>query len=214
MAERSAGPAPLRLLLVDDHPLMREGLRALIGRHGDLALAGEAAGGAQGVALYRELLPDVAIVDLRLPDLSGVQVIAAIRAFDPAARLVALTMCDGDMDVRAAVEAGARCFVLKGASGAEVVEAIHSAAAGRPYVSPEAREALALHRNLPLLTPREREVLERLAEGLHNQEIALALRLSLSTVKVHVNAIFEKLGTRDRTEAVVLALRRGLLHLT
>src|SRR5439155_1053853 len=142
-----------------------------------------------------------------------VQVIAAIRAFDPSARLVALTMSGGDMDVRAAVEAGARCFVLKGASGAEVVEAIRCAASDRPFVSREARESLALHRNLPLLTPREHEVLARLSEGLHNQEIAQALTLSLSTVKAHVNAILEKLGARDRTEAVMLALRRGLLHL-
>jgi DNA-binding NarL/FixJ family response regulator len=203
----------LRLLLIDDHPLMREGLRAYVGRQPDLEVVGEAADGPDGVARFRELKPDVTVVDLMLPGLSGVQVIAAIRAIDASARLVALTMSGGDIDVRDAIEAGARCFVLKGASGAEVVEAIRAAADGRSYVSQEARDTLALHRNLPLLTPREREILGRVAEGMRNQEIADALGLSLSTVKLHVNAILSKLGAQDRTEAVVLALRRGLLHL-
>lgn len=202
----------IRLMIVDDHAVVREGLCALFGRHSDLEVVGEAADGDEAVALFAKLRPDVSIIDLRLPHKNGVDAIRAIREIDPEANLVALTSFEGDADARNALAAGARGFVLKGAAGEEVIEAIHAVLEGREWVS---RDTLALLRASTGSDPtrRELEVLHLVAMGLRNEEIATALDLSLSTVKAHVHAVLEKLDAQDRTEAVVTAIKRGLIHL-
>lgn len=202
------------MLVVDDHPVVREGLRAVLGLRPDFEVVGEAADGEAAIAAYRGLRPDVVILDLRLPGVSGAEAMAAIRALDPGARFVALTSFGGDAEIKRALDAGASGFLLKGASGQEVVEAVRRVHAGHTSIASDALEELLQSRDMPSLTPREMEVLELIADGLRNHEIAGRLGLSLSTVKVHVNRILEKLDALDRTEAVTRALRRGLIHIS
>jgi two-component system NarL family response regulator len=179
----------------------------------DCVVVGEAADGWEGIERYERLRPDVAIVDIRLPGVGGIEAIAAILRLDPDARIIAMTSYSGDVELRRALDAGALGLLLKGAPGEEVVEAVRRVAAGRPYIARDVAEELRLGSDTPNLTQRETEVLKLMAEGLRNQEIAETLRLSLGTVKVHVNRILEKLDAVDRTEAVTRALRRGLIAL-
>lgn len=197
---------------MDDHAVVREGLCALFGRYPDLEVIGEAANSEAALAQFGELQPDITIIDLRLPRIGGIELIRLLRIVDARARLIVLTSLEGDADVRNAIAAGASGFLLKGAEGSEVVEAIRQVHAGHTWIS---REALALIKTAygPDLTARELEVLGYVAMGMRNQEIAERLKLSLSTVKVHVLAILAKLDAQDRTEAVVTALKRGLIHL-
>jgi DNA-binding NarL/FixJ family response regulator len=203
--------ARIRILVVGTQPVVREGLRALLGQRPGCEVAGEAEDGEGALARYRTLRPDVVIVDLGLPGAGAA--IAALRAFDPEARVVALTAGGGDAEVRRALEAGAAGVLLKGASGSEIAEAVRRVHAGRAYLAPELERELHQARHLPALTAREVEVLGLLAEGLRNQQIARSLSLSLNTVKIHVNRILDKLGAQDRTEAVTRALRRGVIVL-
>ena len=204
---------PIRVLLVDDHPIVREGLRAVLGVRADCEVVGEAADGRTAIETYQSTRPDVVIMDIRLPDISGIAATEAIRRIDPAARVIAVTSYSGDAEWRRMLDAGAVGLLLKGAAGAEVVEAVRCVYAGRPYVALEVSAELRTASGWPCLTLRESEVLRLMAEGLRNHEIAASLGLSLSTVKVHVNHVLEKLDAVDRTEAVTRAIRRGLIAL-
>lgn len=207
------GERKIRVLIVDDHPVVREGLRAILEVRQGFEVAGEAGDGETAVERSRDLRPDVAIVDLRLPGLSGIEVTASIRRLDPNARILALTSAGGDADVRAALAAGAAGFLFKDALGREVVEAIIRLHEGHRAIAPAAMEELLSANDLPSLTPRETQILELMAAGLRNQEIGAKAGMAVSTVKTHVNQILEKLGAQDRTEAVTTGLKRGLIHL-
>lgn len=204
---------PIGVLIVDDHPVVREGLRAVLELRADCRVVGEAADGRAGVDAYARLRPDVVIIDLRLPVMSGIDAIAAIRAMHVDARIIALTSFGGDIGLQRALDAGASGLLLKGASGEEVVKAVRAVGAGHTFVASDAAEELRGGQDAPSLTARERDVLSLMAEGLRNQEIAARLGLSLGTVKVHVNRILEKMDAEDRTEAVMTALRRGVISL-
>lgn len=206
------GAERIRVLIVDDHPVVREGLCAVLRARHDMDVVGEAQDGAQAIECFKTLRPDVMLIDLRLPGVDGLSAIRAIRQLDPQARLIALTSYEGDVDVRSALAAGAGRFLLKKAPIAELVEAIHQVGAGQQWISKEIRALLtkAPTRNL---THRELDVLGLLAQGSRNQQIAEALNMSLRTVKCHVEAVLDKLGAVDRTEAAITALKRGLIHL-
>ncbi len=205
--------ARIRVFVVDDHPVVREGLRAVLELRADCEVVGEAADGRAAIEGYDRLRPDVAIIDIRLPVIGGIEAIAAIRTRDPSARILAITSYGGDAGMRRALDAGAIGLLLKGAPGDEVVEAVRRVAGGRPYIAPDVSDELRSADGTPSLTRRESDVLALMAEGLRNQEIATSLGLSLGTVKVHVNRILEKLDAVDRTEAVTRAIRRGLIAL-
>ncbi len=204
--------AQINVFLVDDHPLVREGLQALFAQEPEFNIVGEAGDGLTAVSLFASLLPDVALIDLRMPGQDGIATIKAIRSAHPKAGLIALTSLDGDADARAALAAGANGFLTKGADGSEVLEAVRTVHAGGEWLSSE-MAALLDTVGAHGLSPREHQVIELVAQGLRNQEIADRLYVSLATAKAHVNAILEKLGAQDRTEAVVTALRRGIIHL-
>lgn len=204
---------PITVFLVDDHPVVREGLQALFARHAEFAIVGEAGDGMSAIAEFARLQPDVALIDLRMPGQGGLATIEAIRRAHPKAGLIAITSFNGDSDVRKALAAGANGFLFKGAPGADVLAAVRSVAAGGQWISTEMAALLAATDEHGL-SVRENEVIILLAEGLRNQEIAERLGLSLSTVKCHVNAIMDKLDAQDRTEAVVTAIKRGIIHLS
>jgi len=206
-------PDPIRVLCVDDHPLMREGIAAMIRSQPDLQLVAEAASGGEAIRRHREHRPDVTLMDLRLPDMSGIDAVIAIRADSPDARVLVLTTFEGDVEIQRALRAGARGYLLKSMPPAELAAAIREVHAGRKRIPPAVAARLAEHLGEEDLTAREREVLERIAAGGRNREVGEELSISEETVKVHVKHIMEKLGARDRTEAVAIALRRGILHL-
>ena len=203
----------IRVLTADDHAVVRIGLAAMIANELDIVLVAEAADGAEAVALYAAHRPDVVLMDLRMPRLDGVSAIRAIRARDPGARVVALTMYEGDADVHQALSAGACAYLLKGARATELMAAIRSAAAGKRVISAEVARTLAEFTPRIELSARELEVLRLVAKGLRNKEIARVIGRTDGTVKVHLKHIHEKLGVDDRTEAVTVALQRGIIHL-
>jgi DNA-binding NarL/FixJ family response regulator len=200
-----------RILLVDDHAVVREGLASLLQRQGDLLVVAEAADGASAIRLYRQHRPDLVVLDLRLPDMDGVAVTAAIRAEFPQARLLVLSSFDGDEDIYRALKAGARAYVLKDSTREELLAAVRAVAAGQRSLSTAVAERLAERVAGSELTPRELAVLRQIVGGRSNKQIAAALSVSEGTVKTHVKSILAKLGVEDRTEAAVLALRRGLV---
>ncbi len=203
----------IRVLTVDDHPVVRAGVRALIAREPDFQVVGEGGDGAEAVALYEAHRPDVVLMDVRMPNLDGVGATRAIMASDPSARVIALTSYHGDADVYRAIQAGACGYLLKDTLGAPLVDALRRAAAGERIIPPEIAERLAEFMAQDELTPRELEVLDLAAKGLRNREIASAIGRSEDTVKAHLKHIMKKLGVADRTEAVTLALRRGIIHI-
>lgn len=205
--------APVRVLLVDDHAIVREGLRALLEEEGGFAVAGEAADGERAVAAARELAPDVILMDLLMPGVDGLEALRRIRAADPEARVLVLTSAQDDRAVREAIDAGAVGFLFKDVSRRDLVRAVRDAAAGRPTLHPEAQRVLMKRpERSPLdeLTPRERTVLELIAQGRSNRQIALRLELTEGTVKGYVSTILDKLGVQDRTGAALFAVRHGL----
>ena len=203
----------IRVLTADDHPVVRAGVAAMIANESDMEIVAEAHDGESAVALFAEHEPDVVLMDLRMPVMDGVEATRAIIAAQPNARIVALTSYEGDADIYRALDAGACGYLLKDMLGTEVVGAVRAAAAGKRVIPPEVAGRLAEFTPRIDLTARELEVLRLAAKGLRNREIARAIGRTEATVKVHLKHAMAKLGVQDRTEAVTLALQRGIIHL-
>ena len=203
----------IRVFSVDDHPLLHEGIATVIRSQPDMVLLAEASNGFEGIQRYREHQPDVTLMDLRLPDMSGIEAIIALRSEFPEARIIVLTTFAGDVEIQRALEAGARAYVLKSMPPKELVEIIRQVHAGKKRIPPEIAAHLAEHFSDEALTGREIEVLQELAGGNRNRDIAEQLFITEETVKVHIKHIMEKLGASDRTQAVTIAIRRGIIAL-
>jgi DNA-binding NarL/FixJ family response regulator len=209
----TTGGAPIRVLVADDHPVVRNGLAGVIAQQSELALVAEAANGRQALERFREHRPDVALMDLRMPEMDGVSAIKAIRAEFPDARILALTTYEGDVDIHRALEAGARGYLLKDMLLTEVLGAIRAVHRGDRVIPAVVAAKLAEFTPRTDLSAREVEVLQLVARGLSNRDVAGVIGRTDETVKVHLKNIFAKLGVADRTEAVTLAYSRGILHL-
>jgi DNA-binding NarL/FixJ family response regulator len=205
--------ARIRVLSVDDHPLLREGIGALVNAQPDMELVAQAGTGREAAEQYRAQKPDVTLMDLRLPDMSGVDALSAIRREFPDARVVMLTTFEGDVEIQRALSAGARGYLIKSMPPDELVEAIRQVHAGRKRIPTEVAAQLAEHAGEETLTAREIEVLRLVADGNRNKDVGERLFISEETVKVHVKHVMEKLGASDRTEAVAIAIRRGIIQL-
>lgn len=206
-------PPEIRILIVDDHYVVRMGLIALVETEPDLRVVGEAADGVQAVEQFRKLKPDLTLMDLRMPLLDGITATREIRSQFPEARILMLTTYDGDEDIHKALSAGARGYLLKNSTRESLIPALRAVAQGQSWIPQEVASRLAARKSFEALTPREVEVLEQLAKGLANKEIADVLRISEHTVKDHLKNILGKLRVADRTEAVTAALQRGIIHL-
>jgi DNA-binding NarL/FixJ family response regulator len=204
---------PIRVFSVDDHPLLREGIAALVTSQPDRVLAGQASTGAEAIQQFKQQVPDVTLLDLRLPDMSGIDVLIAIRSEFTQARIVMLTTFEGDVEVQRALQAGARGYLLKNMPPSELLDVIRQVHAGKKRVPPEIASQLLEHMSDEVLTEREVEVLREVADGNRNREIAERLFISEETVKVHIKHIMAKLGAADRTQAVAIGVRRGIIQL-
>ena len=203
----------IRVLSVDDHPLLRQGITAIIDSQPDMIMVGQASTGREAIQQFREHRPDVTLMDLRLPDISGIDAMIAIRSEFPDSRIVMLTTFEGDVEIQRALAAGARGFLLKNMPPKEMVDAIRQVHAGRKRIPHEVASQLAEHISDEALTEREIDVLQHVAGGNRNRDIAERLFISEETVKVHIKHIMEKLGASDRTQAVAIAVRRGIIEL-
>jgi DNA-binding NarL/FixJ family response regulator len=203
----------IRVLCVDDHPIVREGMAAIINLQADMTLAGAAATGGEALERFIELRPDVALVDLQLPDMSGFDLIKKIKAKSPNARIIVLSSHEGDVDIQRALEAGAQGYVAKGLVREELLQTIRSVHSGKRRLPASVAQKLAEHMADEPISPRELEVLSLMAGGKRNKEISSELSIAEDTVKMHVRNILSKLQVNDRTEAVTVALRRGIIHL-
>jgi DNA-binding NarL/FixJ family response regulator len=203
----------ITVLLVEDHFLARIALRSVLAGHSQICVIGEAADGEQGLLMYRTLLPDVMLLDLRLPGTSGFDVLTRLRREFPDARVVVLSNYQGSEDVYRAVRSGAAGYLTKDASGQELIDAITTVHRDFRYLPRTALDRLAERTSATDLTPRESEVLTCITQGRSNREIAEHLHISEKTVRIHVSAVLEKMGARDRTQATIFALQRGLVHL-
>jgi DNA-binding NarL/FixJ family response regulator len=203
----------IKVLAVDDHPLVRKGIASILANEADMLLVGEAGSGREAVDLFRQHHPDVTLMDLRMPEMDGVQATQAIRKEFPDARIIALTSYDGDQDIYRALEAGVRGYMLKEMVHTDVLRAIRTVHAGKRLMPQEVAERLSEYFPQVALTPREVEVLGHVAKGMANKEIADQLGTASGTVKMHIQNILEKLGASDRTHAVTIAIQRGILHL-
>ncbi len=204
----------IRVLCIDDHPLVRKGIASILNNEADIDLVAEGGNGQDAVELYRRHQPDVTLMDLRMPQLDGIAAVKLIRAEFPAAKIIALTSFDGDQDIYRALEAGVRGYLLKEMVHTEVLNAVRLVHSGKRLLPPEVAERLSEY--FPqhnALTPREAEVLTLVAQGLANKEIAARLGTASGTVKMHIQNILAKLNATDRTHAVTIALGRGIIHL-
>jgi DNA-binding NarL/FixJ family response regulator len=206
-------PAKIRVFTVDDHPLLREGIAAVINNEPDMLISGQASNGREAIQQFREQRPDVTLMDLRLPDISGIDTMIAIRNEFSDARIVMLTTFEGDVDIRRALAAGARGYILKDLPPRDLVDVVRQVHVGKKHIPAQVAAQLAEHFSDEALTEREREVLQLVAGGNRNRDIAERLFISEETVKVHIKHIMEKLDASDRTEAVTVAVRRGIIQL-
>lgn len=208
-------PAPpkIRVLLVDNHPVIRTGLALMLQYERDMEAIGQASNGNEAIALYRKLRPDITLMDLRMPDRNGIDATRAICAEFPGARIILLSTYEGDEDIYQGLRAGAKAYLLKDIPCAEILETIRVVHSGRTHITTDTGAKLLERLTMPELTGREREVLQRIAEGHSNQEIARALFIAEGTVKFHVNHILNKLNVSDRTQAVITAVKRGIVTL-
>jgi DNA-binding NarL/FixJ family response regulator len=213
MDERSASAATISILLVDDHPFLREGVAAVLQRQDDMRLVGEAENGEQAIERFRTLKPDVVLMDLQMPGLGGLEAITAIRSEAPNARIVVLTTFDGDVQAYRAMKAGASAYLLKSSLRKELVDTVRAVHAGGRRLSPEIAEKIAMYAIDERLSEREIDVLGLISEGLSNKTIAHRLSITEATVKTHLKSIFLKLDVADRTHAVTVAARRGIISL-
>jgi DNA-binding NarL/FixJ family response regulator len=202
----------IRVLLIEDHFLARMALRSVLNGRADISLVAEASDGASGVEMYRQCAPDVTVMDLRLPGLSGFAAITAIRKLCRTAKIAVLSNYEGSEDIYRAIRNGAMAYLNKNASGEELVEAIVTVHKGMRYLPPVARDRLAERTSLVELTPREHEVLTCITRGNNNRDIAHQLGIAEKTVRIHVSSVLDKMGVRDRTQAAICAIQRGLVH--
>ena len=203
----------LGILCVDDHPLVRKGIAAILANETDMKLVAEAGSGRDAVDAFRQFRPDVTLMDLRMPGMDGIEATKQIRQIDPEAKIIALTSYDGDQEIYRALEAGVRGYILKESAHSEIVRAIRVVHSGKRLMPPEVAERLSEHFPQVALTPREIEVLQHVAKGFGNKEIGVRLGTAAGTVKMHLQNILSKLGASDRTHAVTLAIRRGIIHI-
>jgi DNA-binding NarL/FixJ family response regulator len=209
----SSSPTRIRILAVDDHPLLRGGVAALIADQSDMTLAGEASNGRDAIAEFRRLKPDITLMDVQLPGMDGIDAILAIRAEFPAARIIVLTTYEGDFLAQRALKAGAQAYILKARVRKDLLETIRIVHRGAKRVDPQIAEQIACRMEDDMLSEREIKVLSLIAAGKSNREVAAQLAISEETAKTHVRNILAKLGAHDRTHAVTLALQRGIIHL-
>jgi two-component system, NarL family, response regulator len=207
-------PFPIKILIADDHPVVRDGLAMLINNRPDMTVVGEAANGRKAVELYSEHKPDLVLMDLRMPEMDGVDAIIAIRREYPAARIIVVTTFDTDEDIFRALQAGARGYILKDAPHEEMLACLRSVYSGKKFIPPAIAAKLSDRMNLDVLTAREIEVLRLTAEGKSNKETAEALFITEGTVKTHLNTIMRKLDAADRTQAVTIAIKRGIIRMS
>lgn len=208
-------PEPkIRVLLADDHPVVGKGLALLLACEPDITVVGQAYNGREAIALYQQHQPDVTLMDLRMPDISGVEAIAAIRAKFPDARIIILTTYDSDEDIYRGIQAGAKGYLLKGSQLEELLIAIRTVHRNQPYIPPQVGAKLAQRMTMPELSDRELEVLQLMAKGKTNPQISADLNIAESTVRFHINHILSKLGVSDRTQAVITAVSRGIVSLS
>jgi len=205
--------AKIRIFSVDDHPLLHEGIATVIRNQPDMTLLAEAFNGRDGIRLFRQHMPDVTLMDLRLPDMSGIDALMAIRSEFPEARIIMLTTFAGDVEIQRSIEAGARAYVLKSMPPRELVEVIRQVHSGKKRIPADIAAHLAEHYSDEALTQREIEVLKQIADGNRNRDIADKLFITEETVKVHIKHLMEKLGASDRTQAVAIGVRRGIIQL-
>ncbi|HEY4045623.1 MAG TPA: response regulator transcription factor [Acidobacteriaceae bacterium] len=203
----------IRVLTVDDHPLLREGIAMVIKSQPDMELLAEGSNGKEALELFRRLRPDITLMDLRLPDMSGIDALASIRTEFPEARIIILTTFEGDVEVRRALKAGAYSYLLKSMPPKDLIETIRQVHAGKKRIPPDVANRLAEYLGDEALSAREIEVLKHVAGGNSNREIAKLLFISEETVKIHIKHVMEKLNANDRTEAVAIAVRRGIMQL-
>lgn len=206
-------PTITRLLCVDDHPFVRAGLTTIVNSQRDMKMVAEAGTGEEAIAAYRVHRPDVTLLDLRLQDMSGIDVLISIRNEFPSARVIILTTSEGDVEIQRALKAGARSYMLKNMPAENLLGVIRQVQAGKTSIPPEVSAHLVEHMSDEQLSAREVEVLRHVAGGNRNRDIAERLRISEETVKVHLKNILGKLGARDRTEAIAIAVRRGIMEL-
>lgn len=204
--------SPIRILVADDHYIVRMGLTAMVNIEPDMEIVAEASDGAQAVALFTKFKPDITLLDLRMPIISGVEVAAAIRRQDKNARILMLSALSGDEDIHQALEAGVAGYVLKDATEEKLIPAIRAVAAGQRWIPPDVAKRLSSRKLFEELTARELQVLNKLIKGITNKQIADALNISENTVKGFLKNILAKLHVSDRTEAVAVAIQRGIIH--